>query len=61
MVSQKHKRKIGEGLMLISFLAVVAPLLVFRVPRPVIGVLGFIGFLVGTELYLKNRTHWNDI
>jgi membrane-bound ClpP family serine protease len=56
--SQERKRRAGELLMLVGFLVVVGQFLLYN---PILAGAGFLAFLVGVELYLRNRKHWNDI
>jgi uncharacterized membrane protein YhhN len=56
--SQEGKRRTGEYLMLAGFLAVVGQLLLYNT---LLAVAGFVSFLVGAELYIRNRKHWSEV
>jgi hypothetical protein len=56
--SKDGRRRTGEVMMLAGFLTVVSQLMFYN---PVLAIAGFVVFLVGVELYLRNRKHWNDL
>lgn len=77
MVSQEQKKRIGEGLMALGFVQVTIslPFIPWNLPAlffksfdlttveilAITGSLGFLVFIIGYELWERNRTHWNDI
>jgi hypothetical protein len=60
-MERESKQRLGEIVMAVSFLMVVGPFFVAAIPTPIFVVIGFILFVIGAELYLRNRKHWNDI